>query len=293
MLQSFRFFVALFVVAVSSLFPSLCRAVGVVVIADNQLRPVTEIVSGIKKTLKTPIRMYSPAEVKGSLATVVENENAKVVIALGKVALAEALRLPPSVPVIYDLVVVPPVVNRPNTIGFYMATPAHEYTDLIHNYLRSIRKVAVVGSRHQLNLLARGDIPQQNAFGVKNSLEFISTMRQLDSADAIILLPDSALLSNNAMDEAYLISFKKGIPLLGISEQSVKEGALLALVVDTVNVGKLIGEAAARALRYGSLTSMPPSPPHKFDMFLNAGTASRMGINLPNELVRMAKRVYQ
>jgi putative ABC transport system substrate-binding protein len=152
-----------------------------------------------------------------------------------------------------------------------------------------------VGTRNQLNVLARGDVLQQSIFGVRNSVEFVATVRQMDESDtdAILLMPDTTLLTPAAMDEALLMSFKKKIPLIGISEQNVREGALLALVVDTVNVGKLIGEAAAKVLRVGSVGQIPPSPPRKYFMYLNASTASRMGIKLPQEMVRLAKRVYQ
>lgn len=270
-----------------------CDAAEVLIICDTQLRPVTEIVSGIRKTLKSPFRIYSPAEVQGTLDGVVAKENAKVVVALGKSALFEALRLPPAIPVIYDMVVVPPLISRPNTTGFYMATPTREYAELIRNHLHSIRKFAVVGTRNQLDILARGGTPQQTAFGVKNSVEFVDAVRQMSDADAILLLPDISLLTPTAMHEAFLFSFKKGIPLIGVSEQNVKEGALLALVVDTANVGKLIGEAAAKVLRGGDLGQVPASPPTKFDMYLNISTASRMGIRIPGEMMRMAKRIYQ
>ena len=282
-------------VSATLLHATSCQAADVIVICDAHLRPVTEIVSGIRKTLNTPIRIISPTDIRGSLYEMVQSEDAKVVVALGKNALNEALRLPTSIPVIYDLVVVPPVINRPNTTGFYMATPAREYSELIRNYLHSIKKIAVVGTRNQLNILARGDSPLQSVLGVKNSVEFVAAMRQVTEADAdaIMLMPDSSLLTPAAMDEAFLISFKKGIPLIGISEQNVKEGALLALVVDTVNVGKLIGEAAAKVLRGGSVSQIPPSPPRKFYMYLNTSTASRMGIQIPKEMVRMARKVYQ
>ena len=270
-----------------------CQAADVLVVCDTQLKPVAEIVSGIRKTLNSRLRIVTPAEVKGRLNDLVESENAKVVVTLGKSALAEALSLPPSIPVIYDLVVIPPVISRPNTTGFYMATPAREYAELIRNYLHAIKKIAVVGSRSQLNVLARRDTPQQTVFGVHNSVEFVDTVRQMSDQDAILLLPDTSLLTPAAMDEAFLISFQKRIPLIGISEQNVKEGALLALVVDTVNVGKLIGEAADRVLLGGSVAQVPPSPPRKYNMYLNTSTASRMGIQIPTEMVRMAKRVYQ
>lgn len=282
----------LFAVLLVCLWPPHCPAAEVIVVADSRLKPVTDIVTGIRKTLRASLRICPPEDVKGTLQRMVEKEGAKVVIALGREALAEALRLPPSVPVIYDMVVTPPAINRPNTVGFYMATPAREYVDLVNTHLHSIRKIAVVGGREQLNILAADTTQQTASYNVRNAFELVSTLRQIDTANAILLLPDASLLTATAMEEAYLLSFRRGIPLLGISERQVREGALLALVVDTVQVGRLIGEFAAKAIRGGNIGQPPPSPPHRFDLYINTDTARKMGIRLPDEMLRVAKRVY-
>jgi len=269
-----------------------CDAVEVIVVADARLKPVTEMVAGIRKTLRASLRIYSPADVKDSLPRIMEREGARVVIALGREALTEAVKLPPAIPVIYDLVVTPPAISRPNTVGFYMATPAREYLDLITTYLQSIRKIAVIGSREQLGILAGNATPQMVTYGVRNTFEMVSTLRQIEQGNAILLLPDASILTPTAMEEAYLLSFRKGIPLLGISERQVKEGALLALVVDTVQVGHVIGDYASKALRGASMGHPPPAPPRRFELYVNTETARKMGIRLPDEMLRTARRVY-
>jgi putative ABC transport system substrate-binding protein len=288
----------LFILAVTaiivSLFAPLCRAADIIVVADNRLRPVSEIISGMRKSVSASIKICDPEDVKGRLRDLVAREGGKVVVALSREALDEALQLPPAIPVIYDLVVTPPVTSRANTTGFYLATPVREYTDLIRNHLRSIKQVAVVGSRSQLSTLAWFDEQPApcSAHSVRNTVEFVNTVRRLDTADAIILLPDAELLTSAAMDEVFLLSFRKGIPLMGISEKNVREGALAALVVDMVHVGRMIGAAAAKALKGVSIDRIPPSPPSKFDLFINMATARRMGVPIPGEVIRMAKRVY-
>ncbi|HBG04254.1 MAG: hypothetical protein A2075_13685 [Geobacteraceae bacterium GWC2_58_44] len=270
----------------------LCHAADVLIVADTKLKPVVEIISGIGKTLKSPLKTYSPSQVMGRLDAVVAEEHARVVVALGREAIAEALRLPPSVLVIYDLVVIPPVISRPNTTGFYMATPAREYAELANSHLRDLNQIAVLGSRDQLNLLARGESALLANYSVKNSFDFVNTLQQLNGADAILLLPDVTVLTATAMEEAYLLSFRKRIPLLGISERNVKDGALFALVVDPVHVGRLIGDYATRALKGANVGQIPPSPPKKFDLFINLDTARKMGIRLPEEMLRSAKRTF-
>ncbi|MDO9309497.1 MAG: ABC transporter substrate binding protein [Deltaproteobacteria bacterium] len=269
-----------------------CHAADVLIIADAQLKPVMEVTLGMRKTLHASTKTYSPGEVRGNLTAILQKEEARVVVALGREALAEALTLPQSIPVIYDMVVTPPAVSRSNTVGFFMATPAGEYAELVRNHLPGLKQVSVVGSRTLLNLLA-GDLSYPlNSHTVNNTVEFVNMVKQLDNADAILLLPDSGIMTATAMEEAYLLSFRRRIPLLGISERHVKEGALLALVVDMVNVGRVIGEYATRALKSGSVGQQSAFPPRKFDLYLNMGTARKMRLNIPDELVRMARKAY-
>ena len=280
---------SLAVILITALLPSRSLAAEVLVVADTQLRPAMEIISGIKKSLGRSLKIIPPEEARQGLKNILEKEGTRVVVALGREALTEALTLPSHIPVIFDMVVVPPIITRPNTTGFYLATPVREYTDLIRKHLRSIQQLAVIGSRDQLTLLGRGE---GTAYTVRDTSEFVATMRRLDATDAILLLPDTSLLTTAALSEAYLSSFRKGIPLFGVSERNVREGALLALVVDMVNVGRLIGDAAAKALKGDDIGQTPPAPPRKFDIYLNTATARRMKINIPDEMVRMAKRVY-
>jgi ABC-type uncharacterized transport system substrate-binding protein len=284
------FFLAVFFMLFAA---SAAEPAEVIIVGDTQLKPVLGIISGIRETLATQFKVYSPNSVKGRLKDVAEKENARLVIALGKEAVDEALRLPPSIPVIYDLVIIPPIVSRANTTGFYMGTPVGRYIEVIKKYLPSIRRTAVVGSEELMKILGVADYPQAVPYHVKNSFEFISAIKQLEGVDAILLLPDSSVLTVTAVEEVYLLSFKKGIPILGISEKYVKQGALFSLVFEPSDVGRQIGERASRAMaREVNLWSITPSPSREFALFINMDTARQMGIHVPSELLRKAKKIY-
>jgi ABC-type uncharacterized transport system substrate-binding protein len=57
-------------------------------------------------------------------------------------------------------------------------------------------------------------------------------------------------------------------------------------------VGKQLGEMALDSLKGSGLGGYPPSPSRRFDLYLNADTAKKMGVHVPDDLVRRAKRVY-
>ncbi len=264
----------------------------VIVVGDTQLKPVVEIISGIKETLGLRFEIYNPASVKGRLNSIVSMEKATVVIALGKDAIDETVGLPSSVAVIYDLVIKPPAIERPNTTGFYLSTPVMEYVNIINRYLPPLKRIGVVGSPDLMDVLDKGGNSQVRSYKVKSPYELVSTVSQLSGVDAILLLPDVSLLTASAVDEVYLLSFRKGIPVLGVSEKHVKQGGLLALVFDPAMIGRQIGEKASDAARGADMGRIPPSPSKDFDLFINTDTAWRMGISIPNELLKRAKKVY-
>jgi ABC-type uncharacterized transport system substrate-binding protein len=262
----------------------------VIIVGDTQLRPVNEIISGIKEK-QNSVKILSPTDAKGRLKGIAAKEEASVVIALGREAIEEALKLPPSIAVIYDLVISPPEINRPNTTGVYMATPVEEYVNLIRNYLPQIRRIAVVGSHDLMKILDGTVNPQVSAYSVRNSFELVIAVKQVDSG-AILLLPDVGLLTDRTIEEVFLLSFRKNIPILGISAKHVRHGALLALTFNTGSIGRQLGEKASKALKGVDMGTIPPSPSQNFNLYINTDTARKMGIHVPAELLRRAKRIY-
>jgi ABC-type uncharacterized transport system substrate-binding protein len=268
------------------------EATEVVIVGDTQLKLVAEVVAGIRKTLRSSMSIYSPTEVKGTLRRIVKKEQPRIVIALGREALGEAQELPGDLPVIYGFVLTPPVTDRPNTTGIYMAAPVREYADLVNRHLHSIKNVAVIGSRDQLRILDGNALPRWSTYSANSSVELINTLKQLNSMDAILLLPNATLLTPATLEEAYLLSFRRGIPLLGISERQVRDGALLALVADLTGMGRQIGEYASTVLGGTGIEHLPPAPARRFELYLNRETARKMAIPIPESLLKAAKRVY-
>jgi len=269
-----------------------CKAADVIIIGDAQLKPVVNVVSGIKESLQATVRVYPLAEIKGRLSAVIAAEGAQAVVALGKEAIEEALHLPPAVPLIYGLVIIPPKISRANTTGIYMAAPVGEYSSLTRKYIPSIKRLSVISSSDLIRTLA---VPSASiaTYPVSSSYEVVTTMKkQVDSSDALLLLPNASLLTAAAMEDIYLYSFRKKIPLLGVSERQVRDGALFSLVFDPISMGRQIGERTMEALKDRDAGQIPPAPSKKFDLFINTDTARNMGIDIPNEMLKQAKRVY-
>ena len=263
----------------------------VLIIGDAQLKPVADLIAVIEGTLPSRTSAYSPSQINGRARAAVDEEGAKVVLALGKDAVEVAAALPESVPVVYGMLIAPPRTGRRNITGVYMETPVREYLDFVNRSFPGIKRIGVLYGEETERLVRAAESPQIRAVKVKNSYEFANAVGSLNT-DALLLLPDRQLLSPSAVEAAYLFSFRKKVPVLGLSEHHVKEGSLFALVFDLAGMGRQLGELVKEVLAERSAVGIPPSPPRKLDLYVNADTARKMGIHMPDEVMRRARRVF-
>lgn len=264
----------------------------VLVIGDTRLKPVVQMVAGIEDAMDRRVPVYSPSEVKGKLSALVEKHAARTVIALGRQSIKEALTLPPSITVLYNLIILPPDIVRPNTAGMYMGTPIKEYLSLLTTYLPDLRKICVIASPQVLSVLGNNPVPQVTVYKVNNTFDFVDNIKKLKGVDALLLLPDISLLTNKAFEEIYLFSFRQKVPLLGISKKNVRQGALLALEFDPESSGRSLGKMARDSLKRHGFVKNQALPPQHFNLYINRNTAKKMDIVIPEEMFEMANTVY-
>lgn len=253
---------------------------------------VADVIAEIQVSLRSQSKEYSTTEVKGRLGSIVEREDAQIVVALGVDAVNEALRLPSSINVVYGLVVAPPRTGRANVTGVYMSPPVSEYVATVRRYLPSLSKLSVIGNQSMLKSLNGGESPQVSAYNVSTSSDLVKTINRLRDTRALLLLPDANLLTASVMSNVLLYSFKYNIPLLGISEANVKQGALFALVFDHKAISRQIGEKVQSILNGGSAEELSASPPSRYMLYINHNTAQKMGIEIPEEMMKKAKKIY-
>ncbi|ACD94838.1 ABC transporter substrate-binding protein [Trichlorobacter lovleyi] len=285
--------IALLFLCVLQFSSTAAEAAKVLVVGDIKYAFVAGVAADIQLAVRSQVKEYAVSETRGRLAVIVEREGAEVVVALGADAVAEALRLPPSIAVVYGLVVVPPRSGRSNVTGVYMSPPVSEYVTTVRRYFPSLARMSVVGSQSMLRSLLGNDHAQVAVHSVSSSSELVTTVNRLADAKSLLLLPDSNLLTAPVMSSVYLFSFRNNIPVLGISEANVKQGSLFALVFDPKAVSRQIGEKVQTILNGGDAGELPASAPRRYNLYVNSNTAQKMGVEIPDEVLKKAKKVYQ
>ena len=271
----------------------IARPAEVVVLGNVRLKPVVQVIDGIRDVFKAKPAVYEPSQVKnGKLGNIVKKDGAEIVVALGQEAIDEALSLPPSVIVLYGLVILPPKTSRPNTAGVYMGTPIREYLKVVDSYLPNLKNISVIGSPEVLEVLDHSNRSHLTTYQAKTAFDFISIVKDIDRADALLLLPDISLLTRTALEESYLFSFRKKVPLLGISKKHVRQGALFALEFDPKQLGRHLGTMIQAAQEGKVFEHSQAQPSESFSLYINRETAQKMKIAIPEEMIKVAAGVY-
>jgi hypothetical protein len=266
----------------------------IIIVGDLNYRQISEVSTDIKASLRAQVRELNLSDVRGRLGGVVERESAQVVVALGADSVAEALKLPPAIHVVYGLMISPPQTSRSNVSGVYMSVPVSEYLVLARRMFPPSTRIAIMGSPQLVSLLATEDFPQAGGIHrIANTTELLDTIDKLSGTQAILLLPDIHLLTSSSLEKIYLHSFKYSRPILGVSESSVRQGSLFALVFDARATGKQLGEKVRAILQHNDSKEAPHSPPRKFNLYINSNTAEKMKISVPDDLLKKARKVYQ
>jgi putative tryptophan/tyrosine transport system substrate-binding protein len=110
--------------------------------------------------------------------------------------------------------------------------------------------------------------------------------------DAVYIQPDSLIISLGRRIMALVNA--SSIPSLACTESMVPEdGALLALVPDYYQLGRMAAEKAAQILAGSDPSRIPSSYPDYFRMWVNMPTAKEINIQVPLSILMMADRIVR
>lgn len=154
------------------------------------------------------------------------------------------------------------------------ALPKHDIVGMLYS-----PNISIVLPRlpHGMSINARS---VQSAESLFAALEYI-----LDSSDVLLVIPDSEIYSSSNMRNILLTSYRKKVPLVGISQAYVNAGALCAIYSTPE---QLAWQAAAAIVSFATDRRLPePQYPASFSIGLNQQVANSLGIELaPPEVIR-------
>lgn len=226
-----------------------------------------------------------------------------LILTLGTPATRVAMLQGGKIPIIAGMVLETDELRQnSHTTGVGLNFPISEQWQWLRRLLPDARQVAVILDPQQgtsvfpaLQKLAQAEGVTLIPAPASHAEDFSLLMQNLPSQlDALWAVEGASAYNAAAVRELLLYSFRNRVPLIGLSAQWVKAGALYALDWDFSDLGLQTAELAKSILLQGSApSSLIPQTPHKARLVLNLKTADHMKLQISERLLSEMSEVFQ
>ena len=277
----------------------------IVVLKSKSIGAYDEAYAGVRASLgTTPLTFDLGGHLEGAsqILARIRAASPAAVIAIGARAAQIARDAKLGVPLVHCLVLHPErlAISSTKVVGVPLWVPARSTLSVLRHVLRSVRRIGLLGDPRQ-NAAAVRDIRRAAAAQrVHLSVARVGGAQHLPAAleqmlpriEAVWLLPDASIASDEAFRFVLLHAFRRGIPVVAFSRSFVQAGALFALEPDYRAMGAAAANLAREAIlgpQAGAAQHSPVATPPR--LILNVTTARRLGIVIPTTLARRAQLV--
>jgi len=239
------------------------------------------------------------------LAEIEEKVKPDLIFAVGIWALQAVISRPTAVPVVYAMVLNPPSVigaDTKNVTGASMNVPVEQPIRLFKQLGPQIKRIGVIFNKNRTGYLVRQAQVVAREEGLELVTREISSAKEVigalesfqDGIDALWIVPDEMTLSQAVVQQMLLFSYRKRIPLLGLSDRHAQMGALFSLsFASGEDIGRQAGELAQAILTGRAASGVPPTNARKLFLTVNLKAAQKLGLEVPRAILTRASNVIQ
>lgn len=216
-----------------------------------------------------------------------------LLVAVGQRGLEQALAIP-ALPILAAMVPQDEFIQmQPRLVGrsvsaLYIDQPWQRQMQFIRASLPQVKSVGVIYTFAHASLLpdmeraARGTglklVPAQ----VRTPDTLFETLDGvLEKSDALLVLPDASIYNAGSIRNILLTSYRRRIPLLGVSAGLVRAGAYGAVYSTPEQLAR---QAAAMVANFAATGRLPDNQyPQQFEILLNSQVARSLGLDRVDE----------
>ena len=221
-------------------------------------------------------------------------------------ACAQAIR---SIPIVFAAVTDPvgaglvKNLDKPggNITGTTDMSPIDRQLELIQQFLPELHSLGVIYNSGEANSLTLVRVLKEQAAKKGISVEeatvsnsagvFQAAKSLIGRAQAVYIPTDNTVVS--AFEAITQIGYQAKLPIFAADTDSVGRGAVAALAVDYYRMGRQTGEMVGRILQGARPADMPVETLREFQIYLNPGSAAKMGLEIPPALLQKADKIIQ
>jgi ABC-type uncharacterized transport system substrate-binding protein len=293
-------FFSVMLLAVFALTPasSFAKDKHVSIISSSNSPVYKQIIDGIKNTVNNNGAGHVTFEIiyADKLSPAINISNADLLLTIGRRAMLGVLQRKKSPPIVATLLPRQAfeenlsalrAINK-NVTAIYIDTPAERQILLAKLLLGSSQTLGILLSdnsptpKETIRSIAKRAKISIHIEDVKPADNII---RKLSSAltisDALLALPDPQIFNRNTARDILLTTYRKRVPVIGLSANYVKAGALAASFSSPEQIAVQTGKAILEILR--TTPNFPTGGKYieDFDIAINPNVARSLGINVP------------
>lgn len=188
-----------------------------------------------------------------------------------------------------------------NVTGTSDMSPIGKHLELIKSIMPDVKNIGVLYNPGEANSITLVEMLEKEApalglkivkAGANNSGAVLSSARSLiGKADAIYVPTDNTIVS--AFEAVVKVGIDGQTPVFAGDTDSVKRGAAAALGFNYYDVGRQTGQLVAKIFDGANPGDLSVEFPNILELFVNPGSAKKMGLTIPASVISSAKEVVQ
>ncbi len=246
----------------------------------------------------------------GQIAKKFVGDNPDVIVAIATPsAQAVVAAARGSVPVVFTAVTDPVAAklitnpDRPgaNVTGVTDLSPLGAHLDLIKEMTPAAQRVGVPYNPGEANAVVLVEMLQQMApsrgmeivtASAPSTNDVLSAARSLVGKVDVIYVPtDNTIVS--ALESVIKVGIDAKIPVYAGDTDSVPRGAMAAVGFNYYDVGRQTGRIIVRIFGGEKPGNIPVEGVSKTELYVNPGSAKKMGVSISDAIIKRAKKVYK
>jgi putative tryptophan/tyrosine transport system substrate-binding protein len=282
----------------------------VAVITSADVDAYKDALRGFKRVLRHQI--VAEYDMEGNLETgkqMLADIQSKIkpdlILAIGPWAFQVTAAQATNMPVVYAMVLNPSSLlpaGVKNVTGASMNVPVENTIRLFKQLGPQIRRVGVLSNRAKTGYLVKRAMQVGREQGleivdreIRSPKEAIQALDALqDEIHALWILPDEIVLTPEVVQYMVLFSYRKKIPLIGLSERQAQMGALVSLsFASSEDIGRQAAELANSILEGQPPDRLPFTMARQVKLTVNLKAAEKLGIEIPKSLLGTANSIIQ
>lgn len=281
------------------------KAARILIISNDNGLPYREAIAGfrvqIAATEKPIITEQTLRQIQATGSAAIGQLKSDLIFALGNESLKWASQQTKQIPIVATMVLkenTPKQASNITTVslGYSLETqfrwmrkffPHQNSVAILYNPVENAATINMATQICQQAGLKLVAIPVPTPKELPFALEQLAA-----NVEVLLAIPDETVMSVNTAKEVLLASFRNKVPMVGLSENWVKSGAFYALSWDYNDLGAQSALQAQKILNGTPVSAVPPEHPRKVTYSVNAKIAEHMKMEIPNEILKNAKSVF-